>query len=101
MRKVLSVAIVTLLVFGAAGIFVAAQGTVSIYKVDENDEVLSDLDGISDEVLADVGGDTSVSGKSEVRVIKPKGIKGGTYEVKNEESTGEVLVIVDPIHVRG
>ncbi len=102
MRKVLAVAIVTMLVFGTVGVLTVAEDSevVLTYNVTEEDQTLEDV-GVSSEVLNDVGKNTSVAGKTEVRVIKPKGVKDGTYEIKNEESTGDVLVIVDPIHVRG
>jgi len=99
MRRVLAVAIATILVFGTVGILTVAQGPVSTYDVAEDDVILEDVEGIDDQVLNDVDEETSVIGKEQVRVIKPKGIKDGTYEVKNEESNGKVLVIVDPIHV--
>ena len=102
MRKVLAVAIVTMLVFGTVGVLTVAEDSEVVLTFDVGDaEFLAEVVNIPDEVLGDVDGNTSVAGKTEVRVIKPKGVKDGTYEIKNEESTGDVLVIVDPIHVRG
>lgn len=98
MRKVLAVAIVTMLVFGTVGVLTVAEEYDSSEVVKTLDPDSYSTEDLNDEYGVEIG---SLEGFEKILVVEPEGIEGGDYEVKNEESSGKVLVIVDPIHVRG
>jgi len=97
MRKTLTIAFLAVFLIGTTGLLAAAD-TVEIYDETEAIEDFftsvanGDYDGLD---LSDLDpGDYE-----KVVVVTPEGIEDGTYEVKNGEANGKVLVIVDPIHV--
>ena len=93
MRKVLTVALLAVFVVGITGLLTVAESTRVTFSdpVDQDSEIL-ELTGI------DLSED-QLDGVEKVIVITPKGIEDGEYEIKNENSNGKNLVIVDPIHV--
>ena len=97
MRKTLTVALLAVFVVGITGLLASAD-TVEIY--DSPEEIGGFFESVDNEnyeglVLSDLNRENF----EKVVVVTPEGIEDGTYEVKNGEANGKVLVIVDPIHV--
>lgn len=100
MRKLFVVALLVVFAVGITGLLTVAE------SVDENDVVeefsnpSKSLDNIND--YLDEGeklDEDDLDGVEKVLVVSPEGIEDGNYEVKNKDSNGKVLIIVDPIHV--
>jgi len=99
MRKVLTVALLAVFVVGVTGLLTVAS-SVETYDVPSDENLIEDLANELNDQYNGLNLDASdFDGFEKVKVVTPEGIEDGKYEVKNENSDGKVLVIVDPIHV--
>ena len=97
MRKTLTIALLAVFVVGTIGLLAAANA-VEIY--DGTTEIQGFFASVDDGVYDGLDlSDLDPGDYEKVVVVTPEGIEEGTYEVKNSETEGKVLVIVDPIHV--
>ena len=97
MRKFSVLFLLAVFVVGITGLLAVAD-TVEIF--DESDEINDFFSSVEKGTYDGLDlSELNAENYEKVVVVTPEGIEDGKYEIKNSESNGKVLVIVDPIHV--